>query len=162
MFTSILLTTLALTGEQPKSTEPVYDIKLRKAADTLVTGKEKDRTIFIVTSPGGIGGATVNLKVGQWPENVTLRLQYQQGKGMTNLENLTLSTERIRIEGNANSSGKFRFWFLDGNKSPGKREPAGTLNVLVTKHKDWLDVNLPSFALSGSSGVEISWIDVYR
>jgi hypothetical protein len=162
MFTSILLTTLALTGEQPKSSEPVYDIKLRKAADTLVTGKEKDRTIFIVTSPGGIGGATMHLKSGQWPENVTLRLQYQQGKGMTNLENLTLTTERIRIEGDAKSSGKFRFWFLDANKSAGKREPAGTLNVIVAKQKDFMDVALPSSLLMGSSSVEISWVDVYR
>jgi len=164
MFASLFLT-LALGGEQ--KTEPTYEFKLRKAADTIVTGKEKERTFFIITSPGGIGGATLTLKAGQWPENVTLRFQHQQGKGFAHLENITLTTDRVRVEGNAKSSGKFRFCFLDSKKTPvvigaGKREPAGALNVIVDVRKDSLDVTLPTCLLIGSGQVELSWIDVYR
>ena len=162
MLTALLMTTFALGGEQPKSAEPVYEIKLRKPADTLVWGTEKDRTIFLITCPSGIGGATLHLKAGQWPENVTIRLQQQQGKSLTSLENFTLSTDRVRVEGDLKSTGKFRFWFLDANKSAGKREPSGALNVIVAKQKDSLDVTLPTCLLLASSSVEIAWIDVYR
>jgi hypothetical protein len=162
MFASMLITALALGGEQ-KATEPVYEFKLRKPADTLVTGKEKDRTIFIVTSPSGIGGATATLKGGQWPENVTIRLQQQQGKGYAMLENFTLTTDRVRVEGNAKSSGKFNFCFLGADKKGrSNAPPTGTLNVRVEVGKDALDVTLPSCLLIGSSQFELSWIDAYR
>jgi hypothetical protein len=151
--------------------EPSYEFKLRKAADTIVAVKEKERTVILVTSPGGIGQGTITLKAGQWPENVTLRLQHDKGKPFANLERIDLTADRIRVEGNLKSSGQFKFCFLDAKRTPvaidqgtpsNARAPAGTMNVRVEKRDHGMDVVLPACLLIGSAQVELSWVDAYR
>ena len=54
--------------------QPRFDITTKKSEDRVEVEVNGAATIFAVTSPSGIGGATINQKEGRWPENVVLRL----------------------------------------------------------------------------------------
>lgn len=164
MFTGLILASLAIGGgKEVKSAEPAYEFKLHRPGDSAVAVKEANRTVFVVTSPSGIGQGAVILKAGQWPENVTLRFQRKQAEGLGNLEHFGLKTDRISTQGDLKSSGKFDFGFLDAKgKSGAERRSAGVLNVVVESRDDALDVTLPARMLVGSTQVEFSWIDVLR
>ena len=72
----------ALIAGQPdrEAKEPTYKVvEVRKAADSVVAQKEKDRTVFVVTSESGIGGATIVLAGGEWPENPPVPVLEGQG-----------------------------------------------------------------------------------
>src|ERR1035438_9336574 len=161
MYTSVLLFSLAFNGGE-KAVEPRYEFKLAKAGDIAIV-KEAKRTLFVVTSQRGIGGGTITLKAGQWPENVSLRFQYDKSKGFENLEKITLTTDRVHVAGELKSSGKFRFCFLDAKRTHvvidlGARETAGSLNVPVVSRDGALEVTLPACLLIGSSRLELEWI----
>ncbi len=169
MGAGLFLISLALGGQKgPPVAEPVYEFTLKKQTHIDVV-KEKDRTVFLVTNPFGIGQAMIKLKAGTWPENVTFRLRYsaEKGKGFTNLENLRITTDRIYAEGNLGTSGKFLFVFWDGKgpkaaRSLDERKAAGVLRVRVEARDGALEVTLPTHMLTGSNQLDVSWIDAYR
>jgi hypothetical protein len=122
-----------------------------------------------VTNPFGIGRAGIKLKAGAWPAHVTLRLQYraEKGGGFTNLENIEITTDRVHSVGSLRSSGSFDFGFLDekGRKPAetlGASWSAGKLQVRVAERDGALEVTLPPNLLTGSSRLEVYWIDAYR
>jgi len=163
----LIFSAFTILGGGTANDEPAYEYKLRKPADTILAIKEKTRTVFVVTSPSGIGDGSIKLKSGPWPENVTFRFVGSDGKAFSNLERIDLTTDRLRVEGNLKLSGKFRFCFLDAKKTPaaiepGKRESAGMLNVVVEKRADAFEVTLPACLLIGSTQVELSWVDEFR
>ena len=53
---------------------PAFDITTRKSADQIKVAVENDTATFDVTSPSGIGGATIALTKGNWPKSVVVRL----------------------------------------------------------------------------------------
>ena len=104
-----MLLVAALIVGQPdrEAKEPTYKVvEVRKVADSVVAQKEKDRTVFVVTSESGIGGATIVLAGGEWPEKVTLRFLNSEGKAFTTLEDIRLYTDRVLIQGAQAQSGK--------------------------------------------------------
>ena len=168
-----MLLVAALIVGQPdlKVKEPTYkvvDSYSYKGANSVVAEKEKDRTIFVVTSESGIGGATIVLADGEWPENVTLRFQYSKGKGFDWLEDIRMSTDRVVVEGTQKMSGRMPFCFAgpDSEKQdviqPGGREAAGLLDVRVRAGKAAMDVTLPAHMLRGSTKLRVAWIDAFR
>jgi hypothetical protein len=168
MFSSIVVLSLALTGgdKQPKSVEPAYEFKLKKPADRIDVGKAEKGVLFNVTSATGIGEGTITLKAGQWPKHVTLRFMHGD-KGFKNLERVHLASDRMQIEGDKKSSGKFRFFFLDAKQTPvgtekPAREPAGVLNVTVQERNGAVEVTLPANLLIGSSEVRLQWVNEFR
>jgi uncharacterized protein (TIGR03067 family) len=144
-----------------KAGEPTYEFSPHK--DTrIVVAKDKDRTVFVVTSPSGIGQAGVELKAGQWPANITLRFRYskEKGGGFTNLEHIRMTTDRLYTEGSLGSSGQFPFGFLDGKGHKpfevlGDRWAAGKLKVVVERRGGTLDVSLPPHVLTGSARLDV-------
>ncbi|WP_020470804.1 hypothetical protein [Zavarzinella formosa] len=164
MFAGLIFASLALGGgTEAKAAEPVYEFKLDKPEDSATVVKEAKRTVFVVTSPNGIGQGTIILKAGQWPENVTLRFQRARGKGISKFEHFSLTTDRVSAQGELKLSDKLDFDFLDAKgKSGADRRSAGVLNVVVESRDDALDVTLPTCLLIGSPRLELSWIDVLR
>jgi hypothetical protein len=79
-----LLVAALIVGQPDRDAkEPAYQvIEVRKPVDSVVAQKEKDRTVFVVTSESGIGDATIVLTSGQWPENFTLRFVSSKGQGV--------------------------------------------------------------------------------
>ncbi len=170
MFHSLVLASIVLFGGPPaQQGEPMYEFKLNKADNTIVAVKENDRTVFVVTCPVGIGYGSIKLKGGQWPENVTFRLQHGKDKGFTNLEDFKLTTDRLQLEGSLKMSGKFSFCFLNAKGTPvgvgtpvGARPSAGELAVRVESRNGALEVTLPSCLLIGSSQVRLDWVNEFR
>jgi hypothetical protein len=164
MLANFLLAPLLLMA-QPADLD--FQVKVKKPADRVVAVKEKQRTVLLVTSPSGIGQATLTLKAGQWPDNVTLRFEHDKGKGFASLESLKLTTDRLRIEGSKRVSGRFLFAFLDAKRKPialesGKNAAAGEMNVVVDAKNGAIEVTLPASLLIGSSQLEVAWIDAFR
>ena len=168
-----MLLVAALIAGQPgrEAKEPTYkivDSYSYTGANSVVAQKEKDRTVFVVSSESGIGGATIVLAGGEWPENVTLRFLYSKGKGFHTLEDLRMSTDQVAVAGSQASSGKMPFCFAgpDSDKQdviqPGGREAAGLLDVRVRAGKEAMDVTLPAHLLRGSSKLRLAWIDAFR
>lgn len=164
-----VLLVAALIGQPDREARvPKYKIvEVRKAADSVVAQKEKDRTVFVVTSASGIGGATIVLAGGEWPENVTLRFLYSKGKGFHTLEDIRLSTDRVVVQGTQTMSRKMPFCFAGPDNKldviePGGRESAGFLDVRVHHGKEAMDVTLPANMLRGSTKLRVAWIDAYR
>ncbi len=165
----ILLVAALIVGQLAgEGKEPTYKVvEIRKAEDSVVVQKEKERTVFVVTSESGIGSAAIVLAGGEWPENVTLRFQYSKGKGFHTLEDIRLYTDRVVVQGTEKMSGKMPFCFAGPDEKldaiePGGREAAGLLDVRVQHAKEGMDVTLPSHMLRGSTKLRMVWIDAYR
>jgi hypothetical protein len=166
---TLLLAALVLGQPGREAKEPTYKVvEVQKAADSVVAQTENERTVFVVTSESGIGGATIMPAGREWPENVTLRFLYAKGKGFHWLEDLRLSTDRVVVEGAQKLAGRMPFCFAgpDSDKldviQPGGREAAGFLDVRVRHGKEAMDVTLPSHMLRGSSKLRMAWIDAFR
>ena len=162
--TSIILvaTALAALPAEPKRAEPPYQFECKKPKDTITVRKEKSRTVFRVTSKDhGIGGATMSLKRGQWPAQVTLRFE-----GFSNLEEFRLETDRITVSGSIKTSGHMLFAFVgaDGDVpvvEPGAAAPAGELDVRVERRDGAVEVTLPVNLLVGSRKVTFDWVQAF-
>ena len=164
----LLVAALVVGQPEGEGKEPTFKIaSVRKAEDSVVPQKEKDRTVFVVTSESGIGSAAIVLAGGQWPENVTLRFQYSKGKGFHTLEDIRLYTDRVVVQGTEKMSGKMPFCFAGPDEKldviePGGREGAGLLDVRVHHAKEGMDVTLPAHMLRGATKLRLAWIDAYR
>jgi hypothetical protein len=159
---------LVLTAEPPqrgaKAAAPVYDFQLANKEDTVVARQDGNRTVFLITSPGGIGRATISLKAGQWPKDVTFRFVYGEGKGFTNLEDFCLTADRLEVVGMGGrqiGAKTMPVYRLDeaGKPSP---QPVGQLPVRVEERNGAVEVTLPADLLAGSGKVRLSWINAYR
>jgi hypothetical protein len=169
MYAGLILACLTIgSGEERNAVEPSYEFNLVKDT-SIVVAKEKDRSVFVVTNPFGIGKAGIKLKAGQWPANISLRFQYSSKKGnrFTSLELIRMTTDRIHAEGHYKASGQFAFGFLDGKGQKAfevldHRWIAGKLRVLVEEREGGLEVTLPRSLLAGSTKLDLYWIDAYR
>lgn len=166
----VLVFVAALSVGQPSREvkEPTYKIvDVQKKKDSVVAQKEKDRTVFVVTSESGIGDATIVLASGEWPENITLRFQYSKGEGFHWFEGIRLYSDRVVVSGTEKMSGKMPFCFAGPDVTqdviqPGGRDAAGLLDVRVRRTDAAMDVTLPAYLLRGSGKLRVSWIDAYR
>ena len=163
----LLVAALIAGGQDRAATEPTYQVELHKAADSVVARKEKDRTVFVITSASGIGGADIVLGSGAWPEKVTFRFLNAEGKAFTTLEDIRLYTDRVLIQGAQALSGKMPFRFVGAEGKfdaiePGGPEAAGRLDVRVHRGEAGLDVTLPANVLRGSGQLRLTWIDAFR
>src|SRR5262249_25180448 len=164
----LLVVALSVGQRDREAKEPTYKVvEVRKAADSVVAQKEKDRTVFVITSESGIGGAAIVLASGEWPENVTLRFLYSKDKGFHTLEDIRLSTDRVVVQGTQKMSGRMPFCFAGPDAKldviePGGREAAGFLDVRVHHGEEAMDVTLPAHMLRGSGKLRVAWIDAYR
>jgi hypothetical protein len=146
---------------------PTFKVKFHEAEDSFVIQKEIDRTVFVITSKTGIGGADFELAKGAWPEKVSFRLRNSEGKGLRDLEDLRLYTDRVLIEGDLKMLGKMPFCFMgaDGKADaiqPGGSVAAGRIDVRVERKEAGMDVILPVNLLTGSGKLRVSWIDNFR
>ena len=169
MVHGMLLAAALIVGQPAREAkEPTYKVvEVRKSADSVVARKEKDRTIFVITSKSGIGGADITLANGAWPENVTFRLQYSKDEGFRMLEDIRLYTDRVVVRGSQKTSGRMLFCFASPDEKsdviePGAREAAGLLDVRVDRGMKAMDVTLPAHMLRGSGKLRVTWIDAFR
>jgi hypothetical protein len=120
-----------------------------------------------VTSPSGIGGATIGLTKGKWPTTVILRLH------LSGLESFAVSNGKVKFTGSVLShSGNTKRLYLTEDGSEVEREPETEIKVLDASGKPvtglpekggYFEIRLPKALLDGQpKSLELGWIDFYR
>src|SRR5262245_4657102 len=124
MSPKVLLALLAvgLIGAGAAGQEPMYAFKLKKPKDSITARREMDRAVFIITSESGIGSATLSVADGKWLPNASLQFQYGKDKGFRSLENLVVSTGRLRATGAIAKTGTYKLPFRLAD-AEGKADP---------------------------------------
>lgn len=166
MITACLLTAV-LAGQ------PDFEVACKRDDDTVETAVQAERAVFTVTSPRGIGAATVHRRRPSWPATVNLRLR------LHGLESLTVTSGQVTLGVSVSSSPPHevrlhvsetgqkqeepvdrhsRYWtdvrLLDADGKPAAGLPA---------NDGWFDLQLPPALLATNpSTLEIRWIDFYR
>jgi len=142
-----------------------FDIKTNKAADQVAVKFEKDNATFDISSPSGIGGATISLTGGKWPAKMILRLH------LRGLESFSVSCGRLNLTGAvASQSGNPKHVHLteDGKeKEPGTEikllDAAGKPIKGLPGHGGYFEITLPKALLEGQpTSLTVAWIDFFR
>ncbi len=81
---------------------PAFDITTEKPADLGKVEVKGDTTTFDFFSPSGIGGGTITLKKGSWPQTVTLRLH------LHGLESFNVSNGKVSLRASVVATPKTR------------------------------------------------------
>jgi hypothetical protein len=122
-------------GYSPKT--GTFQITTRKSQDSIQAVTRGDTTIFIVTSPSGIGGATIRVNDGNWSSKTIVSFRYPDGRAFATLEHFIV---RGRVQ-------------RDLSVPRDKSQPTPTS----------ADIELPMEFFEGAqSAIELSWIDAYR
>ena len=150
--------------------EPM-DFKITpKQGDSVEAKVDKDRTLFDVTSPFGIGRADIERRKAEWPGVVVVRLRL---KGLEHFQ-VTVGAKKLEAAvADRNGRIEIRVW-KDGDenrplddKSPywpkiavvDRGQPAKALPLA----DGWFDVELPRALFEGNPpALGVSWIDFYR
>jgi len=92
---------VALIAGRAHSEEPPgrFRVTTRKADDRVTVGLQGDRTFFTVTSPSGIGGATITREGEGWSRSIILRLH------LRGLERLQIGNGMVILSASVSSSG---------------------------------------------------------
>ena len=143
---------------------PEFESTLQKPADTVTIKIEGAGVRFTVTSPSGIGGATIRVVGRPWPRDVSILFA-----GFRRLESLTITTERLWARVSLKESGAAPFSF---RSTPGRIEKigppesvfagAGSLNIYVRKRREGITVTFPANLLVDTREMTLAWIDAYR
>jgi hypothetical protein len=163
--------TLADTGDQPQDQSAKFKIKIKRKDDSVEVRADKDKTLFAVKSPSGIGRAVIERQADTWPKAVVLRLH------LKGLEGLRASNGKVTLDAAVSvRDGKVqvRLW-KDGKEDPpldskspfwtdirivgGDGKPGRELPL-----KDgYFEAALPRAFFEGDpKAITLSWIDFYR
>lgn len=153
--------------------EADFDVALKRGEDRVEVCAESGRVMFTVTSPRGIGAATIARRAAAWPKAVMLRLR------LRGLESLTIAAGQVALEVSVSSSpphtvrlsasetGKqqekavdrgSRYW-TEVRRVNADGKPASGLPA----EGGWFELQLPAALLAGNpESVTVRWIDFYR
>jgi hypothetical protein len=152
------LTLLNLSGCASSATSndrAIYKaIPLR--GDPVITFSATNDLLSIdITSPTGIGGATIEKNGGQWPPKIVMRLRV---KG---LESFTFRYDDTTIEVSVSSHGDNTV--REETSTNGALQPGDPNWMVVTPGEGYFDLEAPAaFLKSGENQFTIEWIDFYR
>ena len=155
----------------PQPAVAAFENTTKKTEDQVEVETKEGTTIFTFRCPTGIGGATMKIKDGKWPEKVVLRLQ------LKGLESLTISNGKITLSASVLShSGNPRLLDVveDGKeKKVGKDSPywteirgfdsTGKPVTGLPGNGGYFEITLPKALLDGQpKSLDLEWIDFYR
>ena len=144
---------------------PTFDIKAKKPTDQIKLKVEQDTATLDISSPSGIGGATITLAKGKWPTTVVLRLH------LRGLESFSASNSKIKLSASVASHGgnPKRLYLTEDGK---EKQPETEIKVLDAAGKPvkglpdkggYFEIRLPNALLEGQpKSLELGWIDFYR
>lgn len=115
--------------------EVMFQAMVGKTGDSIEIERGKDAPRFLVTSPSGIGTATITLWQGNWPSDVRVRLRHAGDRPFTKVEGFTCAV--------------------------GGKRPVEVRNI--TYATNYTEVQLPAEVLrSRSTKLHLQWVDYYR
>lgn len=137
----LTLLCVLLAAAKPSMASP-FDFEGLRAGDRATWRGEK----VILESSLGIGQVTITPRE-VWPESLTLRFLYADGRGLTRLENLELSLAGERLT--------FRY--------PESDETRSSASPISLKINDGaLEFTLLKESFGEAESLTVRWIDVYR
>jgi hypothetical protein len=138
--------------------EPDYSFTTKRAEDSIVAKVDGAQTTFLVTSKMGIGSGTIAIPTGAaWPKQIVIKLEKLKG-----LEGFTLTAGPMQAEGSLRESGKVPYFVQDATGRLDREHAAGTLDIVIEKRDDGIEIKLPSKVLQGKDKFEFQWVDFYR
>jgi hypothetical protein len=160
---------LAASADEPRVP---FRVTTRKPDDRVAVHLLEDRATFTVTSPSGIGGATVTRNGDRWPAQVVLqhRLrgleQLQVENGNVTLTVMVSSSEGHRTSLRLSETGKQEVWvdrsspfwtevrIVDAQGRPSGEIPPKEGAFEITLPQQIYSAKLPSLTMN--------WIDFFR
>jgi hypothetical protein len=148
-----------------------FKITTRRADDAVAVRAEKDRTVFAVQSPFGIGQAVLERLGDTWPETMVLRLhlkgleRFRASNGKVTLDAAVYIQEgkaRVRLwkdgEEDALLDEDSPFW-MDIRMVGSDGRPAQVLPLT----DGYFEMALPRAFFEGNpKSITLNWIDVFR
>lgn len=148
-----------------------FKITTKKKDDTVQVRPEKDKTVFIVQCPSGIGQAVIERQEKTWPKLVVLRLH------LKGLSSFRASNGRVRLDAAVSiqeGKVKVRLW-KDGKEDAllGEKSPFWTdIRIVgddgkpakaIPLKNGYFEVALPRvFSEEQPRSITLNWIDFYR
>jgi hypothetical protein len=149
-----------------------FRVTTRKPDDRVLTHTPGDQVIFSVTSPSGIGGATITRVVERWPAVIDVRLR------LRGMEWLQISNGTVTLSASVASSADHRtmLWLSDGvqKEAPVNRgSPYWTeIRILDDQGRPAKGIPLkdgvfeitlpPPLFASNAPEMRLDWIDFFR
>ena len=149
----------------------MFKITTKRADDAVEVQSDKDRTVFDVKSPFGVGQAVIERVGDEWPKAVVLRLHlkglesFRAENGKVRLDAaLSIQQGRTRVrmwkdgKEDAPLDGKSPLWtdirIVGGDGKPAKELPL---------KDEYFEMTLPKAFFEGSpKAITLNWIDFYR
>ena len=136
--------------------DPPFKVELQKPGDSVGITSTADAARITITSERGIGTAKLVLTGHQWPTHLILHLN------LKDLEGFEMSNGIIRINTFRQSPRQIPYWKVGRNEKPSD-PPDGTLEVVITKTDDAIEIVVPKEMLEGNpQEIRFGWIDFYR
>ena len=149
-----------------------FKVVTKQKKDRVKVSGKGDQTVFSITSPRGIGGATIQRTAAHWPKEVVVRLHFR------GLESFSVSNGKIKLSASVLShSGNTRLLHLweEGKEGPrldkdspywmdirvadAQGKPAGGL----PQGHGYFEMILPKALFGGNpKSLNLGWIDFYR
>jgi hypothetical protein len=152
-------------GEDTKN----FRITTRRTSDRVEVRITDKKAMFVVHSPTGISGATIERVTERWPETIVIQLR------LTGLEGFKLSNGKLKLEASVSShNGVQRLW-KDGNEDAllDSKDPSwmeiliknadGKATKTIPLNEGCFEIQLPKSCSEGNpKTLTLSWIDFYR
>jgi hypothetical protein len=167
---AVSVTALAADGDA-KDQPPRFKITTKRKDDSVEVKAEKEKAVFAVKSPFGIGRAVIERREDTWPKDVVLRLHlkglssFRASNGKVTVDaavSIQEGKKQVRLwqDGKADSplDQKGPFW-VDVRLVGGDGKPARELPL----KGGYFEVALPRALFEGNpQSVTLTWIDFYR
>jgi len=155
-----LVTAVSSLGEDPPAKQPRFTCEFRKKDDSfkIVTPKPGEE-VFNIKSASGIGNAVITCREGKWPATITVLFV-----GMTNLEQLNIEGNGVRLPGRLVRGGNQSFFDFNekGEALPDSTNSAYHLAIESKKGEGMLvTLRLPKGAQATKTW-KFDWIDAFR
>jgi len=163
----LFLIIFIMSGCSPSEQKQPFltDITTEGNQTKVVMKSEDESAVFDITSPTGIGGASVQLSSGEWLSNIVLRFH------LTGLEQMTLTYGETAVTVNISSTDSQIYQSVNGEQIDAN-SPYWTAVTLknadgttgqVPLENGTIEVTLPTdFHSQNPTSFHISWIDFYR
>ena len=166
----LVLTNVAasLADEEPSA----FKISARQPKDQITVQSKDEKAIFSITSPSGIGSATIERTDQRWPNEVVLQVH------LHGLESFSISNGTVKLAASVLShSDNLRLLHLwkEGKEGPrlDKSSPFWTaIEIVGAKdnaaqkiplERGYFQLVIPKALLAGNpKSISLSWINFYR
>lgn len=142
--------------------QPAAAVTVTDARNAAVTSEWRGQTLLLeITSPTGIGSASITLGEGVVPRDIVVRLH------LAGLEQITFAYAGATVQGSLSSVGEpavRQEVLLPGAAAPEAiDEDSPYWLTIASLDEGGFDVRVPEdFLASGARAFALSWIDFYR